>query len=441
VILVASVCGACTARAPTAFEPGETRAAVVGGEVSPTGGVEDAVLLLRTVVDEGEIVCTASLVAKNLAITARHCVAHLVPGDFRCTGQGELVSEAPGAGTLTTHFDAAGLAFYDAKTPRQAPVAQCLQILSTFSDSICTNDLAFVVLDRDVALPVLPLREQGRAEFGEAVTLVGYGFDDAMSAGNELDYTTQPRTRNAHLTIADLGPATDDGVTSAPPRTIVIEGPAGCIGDSGGPLLATATGAVLGIYSLLDGTSCLAPDARNFFTHVPDFSTLAGQAFAAADAKPTPERSGAETGEGGAGAAASTGGAENGESGAPDAGAANAGAPNEANGGAPTGAPGTGGSANAEGGVPDAPDELAGQGGEAATNASGGTAPNGAGGTGAAPTTPATHPTHGGCTMTPGEARGEGAAWLAGLVAVFERVFRIRSRSRRGPRLFDLLRR
>jgi V8-like Glu-specific endopeptidase len=53
---------------------------------------------MRTVVDEGEIVCTASLVAKNLAITARHCVAHLVPGDFRCTAQGELESDEPGAG-------------------------------------------------------------------------------------------------------------------------------------------------------------------------------------------------------------------------------------------------------------------------------------------------------------------------------------------------------
>jgi hypothetical protein len=441
-LLVASICVACTAPSSSAPELGVTRAPVVEGEVSPTGGIEDAVLLLRTVVDEGEIVCTASLVAPNLAITARHCIAHLVPGNFRCTGQGELVSQDLGAGTLTTHFDAGGLAFYDVQTPRTAPVAQGLQILSTYSDSICTNDLAFVVLDRDVALPVLPLRQNARARFGEAVTLVGYGFDTMMASGNELDYTTQPRTHNAHLTVADVGAATDDGISSAPPRTLVVEGPSGCVGDSGGPLIASDTGAVLGVYSLLNGTSCLAPDAQNFFTHVPDFGALAGQAFAAANAMPTPEANGSETG-GNAGepAGAETGGAENGEAGAPSAGA-----PTESNGGAPasvggTGGSGTGGSASSEGGAANAPSELAGQGGTPSAEASGGT-PNATGGAGTPATTQLAHSQHGGgCALTTGDARGGEGAWLLGLVAILERVFGVRARSRCRGRLRAGLRR
>ncbi len=435
--LVVNVLGACTTRAPAASELGASRAPVVGGEVSPSGAVEDAVLLMRTVVDEGEIVCTASLVAKNLVITARHCVAHLVPGNFRCTVQGELESQDPGAGTLGMHFDATSLAFYDVKTPRSVPVAQGLQILSTLSASICTNDLAFVVLDRDVPLPVLPMRQHARALLGEAVTLVGYGFDDEMAGSNTLDYATQPRTHNAHLTVADLGPATDDGVTSAPPRTVVVEGPSGCVGDSGGPLLATATGAVLGVYSLLDGTTCLAPDARNFFTHVPDFDFLANQAFTAANAKPTPESSGPETdGNGGEPAGMATGGAENGDAGAPSAGA-----PNDSNGGASANAAGrggsaTGGSLNDEGGAANTPNELAGQGGTPSTDTSGGASPTGTAGPGASATTSvAPSKNEGGCSLAPGDARATRGPWLVGLVAILERILGIRARSRRRLRL------
>lgn len=438
-LLVAIACAACTAGSRGGSELAESAAPVVGGEVSPAGGSEDAVLLMRTVVDEGEIVCTASLVAKNLAITARHCVAHLVAGDFRCTAQGELESDEPGAGSLGMHFDATELAFYGVNTPRTTPVARGAQILSTLSTSICTNDLAFVVLDREVPLPVLPMRQHGRALLGEAVTLVGYGFDDAMAGGNVLDYATQPRTHNQLLTVADLGPAGEEGVSSAPPRIVVVDGPSGCVGDSGGPLLARDTGAVLGIYSLLDGTSCLAPDARNLFTHVPDFAYLAAQAFTAAGATPVPEPAGSTAGEGGGGPAGG-GGAENGEGGA-----VSAGAPNDASasgsGGGGTGGSGTTGPANGEGGAPRTPSDRAGEGGSPATNPTGGTSSNAAGA--GAPASPAgTHAKHhAGCAVTPGGARGGAGAWLVALVAVLEGIFGIPARSRRRRGLRARLRR
>ncbi len=437
-LVVTSLATACTARAPSAPELGVTRVPVVGGEASPAGGLEDAVLLMRTIVDNGEIVCTASLVAPNLVITARHCVSYLEPGNFSCTPQGGLVSADPGAGILGMHFDASGLEFYDGKTPRQDPIAHGAQILSTLSDTICTNDLAFVVLDRDVALPVLPLREHGRALPGEAVTLVGYGFDDAMSTGDVLDVTTQPRTHNDRLTIADVGPASDD-VGSAPPRTIVVQGPSGCIGDSGGPLIARSTGAVLGIYSLLDASTCLALNAKNLFTHVPDFGVLANDAFTAAGAKPTPESSGSEPGGPGAGQAGASGNrAENGEGGA------SAGAPNVSNGGAAgdsetTGST-TGGSETSEGGAPSPPSDLAGQGGAPSSNASGGAPASGSGNATSPATSAARSSHHGGCAVTPGDARMPAVAWLFGLVAVLERVFRVRARIRGRRRLHDVLR-
>jgi hypothetical protein len=273
---------------------GRARESVVGGEISPSGTREDAVLLLRTVVDEAELVCSSSLVAKNLVITARHCVSHLARGLFNCTAQGELVSADEGAGMLGTHLPAGGLEFYTGATPRSEPVAYGEQVLSTLSQTICLNDLAFVVLDRELDLPVLPLRVGRRAERGEAVTLVGYGLDDAMSQSGLLDVETQPRTRNDRLVIADVAPASaDEGVVSTvPPGSLLVEGPAGCLGDSGGPLMARETGAVLGVYSLLGGPGCLAVDARHVFADVPLFVALTDDAFRAAGAEPTPEGSG-----------------------------------------------------------------------------------------------------------------------------------------------------
>ena len=273
---------------------------VVHGEASPTGGPEDAVLLLRTELDGDELICSASLVAPNLVVTARHCVSYLVRGVFSCTAQGELVSLDTGAGELGTHLEPASIEFYSGVTPRTEPVAYGQQILSTLSDTICVNDLAFVVLDRNLDLPVLPLRVDGQAERDEPVTLVGYGLDDAMSQTGRLHFETQPRTRNDSLVVADVGPVeTGQQTSTVPPRSLLVEGPAGCLGDSGGPLLARETEALLGVYSLLGGESCLGTDAHHLFAHVPLCPLLTQQAFEAAGSEPVPERVVTPTGEGG----------------------------------------------------------------------------------------------------------------------------------------------
>ena len=314
------------------------RAPVVNGEVSPRGGIEDAVLLLHTTVDGAELICSSSLVAPNLVLTARHCVSHLVQGLFTCTAQGELVSEDAAAGTLGRQLPADSLEFFSGKVPRTTPAAYGQEVISTLSETICVNDLAFVVLDRPLDLPVLPLRLGGRAERGEPVTLVGYGLDDAMSQTESLDVATQPRTHNDTLVVADVGlDVADDSVFStAPPRTIVVEGLAGCLGDSGGPLMARKTGAALGVYSLLGGAGCLAANARHLFAHVPVFEALISDAFAAAGAKPTPEPSEAASGAGAGNEAGASGNA--------------AGSPGSVDAGGEGGAPGAGGSI-ASGGV------------------------------------------------------------------------------------------
>jgi hypothetical protein len=269
---------------------GTVRSQVVYGEPSPAGGIEDAVLLLRTTVDGAELLCSASLVAPRLVLTARHCVAHLEQGPFQCTVRGELIDNPGGAGRLGLDVPADGIALFGGTTPRKEPLARGERVISTLTDTICLDDLAFVVLDRPVPIEPLPVRLEAMTRVGEAGVLVGYGMNERQS--RTIDYRNQPRLRKPELAIADVGPdSIDDGVTTAAPRTLWLKGPSGCVADSGGPLLSETTNAIVGVYSLLDGDACTDANVRHEFVHVRPFQTFIEEAFAAAEAEPIAEQS------------------------------------------------------------------------------------------------------------------------------------------------------
>ena len=302
--LVVSVLGLC-ALSCGAAEPGEASGSqaepIIAGE--PSGSEQDGVVLLRAVLeDKSELLCTASLVGPNLILTARHCVAYLTDGQFSCSTRGELIDNPTGGGRLGLDLPAESLEIYAGKTPRKAPVARGLQVISTLPPTLCQNDLAFVVLDTALDLPLVPLRLGRPAEPHEAALLVGYGTSETTQL---IDYKTQARQQKRGLEVAGVGPdSLDDGVTTVPPRTLFVEGPSGCIGDSGGPLLAESSGAVLGVYSLQRGSSCSAPTVRSQLVHVPPFQILIDEAFAAAGCEPVPEPPAEAGGAGGASGAA-----------------------------------------------------------------------------------------------------------------------------------------
>lgn len=283
-LALAGLCGSllgCAEAGPT--EPSSALSQpIISGELS--GAEQDGVVLLRAELDEGEVLCSASLVGANLVVTALHCVSHLSDGPFSCTVRGDLIDNPTGGGHLGLHLPAESLEIYGGKTPRKTMLARGQQVISTLSQTPCRNDLAFVVLDRALDLPLVPLRMGRSAAPHEATVLVGYGLVDEQQA---IDYRTQPRAQKRDLEIDAVGPdSIADGVTTVPPRSLILDGPSGCVGDSGGPLLSQETGAILGVYSLQQGDSCAASNVRHRMTHVPPFQTLIDEAFAAAGCEP-----------------------------------------------------------------------------------------------------------------------------------------------------------
>lgn len=281
--------------------------AIVLGEAS--GQEQDGVVLIRAELEHGDqMLCSASVIAPRLIVTARHCVSYLSPGVFNCSLEGEPTDNPEGGGKLGLHLPAESLEVYAGAPPRSTPVARGQQVISTLSPTICKNDLAFVVLDTALDVPIVPLRLGKPARVGEAAVLVGYGMtrDD-----QSIDYVRQKRSQKRDLEVAAVGPdSISQGVVDVAPRSLLLEGPSGCIGDSGGPLLAQATGALLGVYSLLEGESCEAPSVRHHMVHVPAFTLLIDEAFAAAGSEPESEPAANDAaGAGGESTTTATGGA------------------------------------------------------------------------------------------------------------------------------------
>ena len=226
----------------------------------------------------GDVSCTSTLVAPNLVVTALHCVARAGAPGFNCTKEGELVPNPIGAGTLGSHLDPASIEFHAGERVSAEPVARGIKILSTFSETVCKNDIAFVVLDRELDLPIRPIRLRKSTAIGESMTFIGYGLDEQRIA----NWRDRPRKRLPGQLVKDAGPdSVQQGVQNAPPRTLIFEGPSSCLGDSGGPALSEDTGAVVGVFSTLSSALCSVRGVLTY-TRVSPFGVLADQAFAAA---------------------------------------------------------------------------------------------------------------------------------------------------------------
>lgn len=250
---------------------------IVKGEVSVAADDATVYVMTRLTATEG-IACTGTMIAPNLVATALHCVTQSVLGEFSCKPDGSLSDSTQEDGKMGPLVAPEQVEIYAGVQVTDEPGAVGAQLFGTSSNQICRGDIAFVLLDRSLDLPIASVRLDYGVQASERLRVVGYGQTE--TAG------TSGRFARADVRVIDIGPESEDEPSiSASPRTFVVsEGP--CHGDSGGPAFSQDTGALLGVYSLTAGVSCTGVGIRNVYTSLSSYSRLALQAFDAAGAVP-----------------------------------------------------------------------------------------------------------------------------------------------------------
>lgn len=276
---------ACASSAPADAERVGARSdAVIRGTVSDAS--QDAVVLLMHIDPKangfGE--CTGTMLAPNLVLTARHCVAE-TEAYAACDGSGKPLAAGK---VYANHKPETLYVFTGNRRPdfhgglsALKAVPHGAQIIDDGGTNLCNHDIALIVLDRPIeGTPIAPVRLETPVVKGELVTTVGWGVTEK---------SPQPaqRQQRGGVAVEELGPS-----DMVPPNEFQV-GESICSGDSGGPAVAS-TGAVIGVVSRggngrqpsQNDPSAGCINGSNLFSRVSSFKDTILRAYEQAGAEP-----------------------------------------------------------------------------------------------------------------------------------------------------------
>jgi MYXO-CTERM domain-containing protein len=224
-------CGSSTPPAPVA----EQMQPIAGGEPD---SVDTNVLGMFSISTGG--MCSGTLIAPNLVLTARHCISKIAPDNNGSVLCGVSVFSSPqSASTLYVSPDE--------HLSQQASWYQGSEIfVPSESNSACGFDVALVILAENMPITPRVPRIDVEPMVDEPYTAVGYGQTDSTMGGARMMLTG--------LKVMCSG---DCSALGGIQSTEFLGDTGICPGDSGGPAI-DAAGKVIGVVSR-GGQGCTTP--------------------------------------------------------------------------------------------------------------------------------------------------------------------------------------
>jgi hypothetical protein len=256
---------------------GRTSQAIMGGLMDDGAAATSGVVALRIGNATPFELCTGSLIAPNVVLTARHCVSKAANATVVCNEKGASTNGPH----VSLDYAPESLHVYTGANPNFAgeSAATAKAIFHPKGNVLCNSDIAVVVLDKAIeGMTPLRMRLAGSVKNTETLRSIGYGKND-----RGIDIGT--RFRKEGVDVLAVGAAVSASDTALGPLEFEV-GRSICQGDSGGPAISETTGAIVGVVSR--GGDC-SENFGHIYTQTSGFNALLTEAFAVAGGAPLEE--------------------------------------------------------------------------------------------------------------------------------------------------------